>query len=114
MTTVAFFTTPEIGLIGFRASGHTGYADRGADIVCAAVSALTEATLNGLLNVVKAPVRYERDEERALLAAYLDPECAAEVRKQAQILLLTLREAAEAIARAYPDNVRIIFKERRK
>lgn len=28
--------------IGFEAEGHTGYAEEGSDIVCAAVSALTQ------------------------------------------------------------------------
>lgn len=32
----------------FRVEGHAGYAERGEDIVCAAVSALTIAAVNGL------------------------------------------------------------------
>ncbi|MDE6789526.1 MAG: ribosomal-processing cysteine protease Prp [Ruminococcus sp.] len=33
---------------GFRISGHTGYAPRGRDIVCAAVSSAVQLTVNML------------------------------------------------------------------
>ena len=33
-------------LSGFRISGHTGYAPRGRDIVCAAVSSAVQLTVN--------------------------------------------------------------------
>ena len=114
MTTVAFFVSPEFGLIGFEASGHSGYAEEGSDIICAAVSALTEASLNGLTSVVKAPVMYDRDDENAFLTACLTPECTRDTLAKAQIILQTLLEAIQAVARQYPRNVRIIFKERRK
>ncbi len=114
MTTVAFFRAPQDGLIGFEASGHTGFAASGEDIVCAAVSALTEATLHGLQSVVKAPLMFDRDEKSAFLTACLTPQCTRETLERAQILLQTLLESLQAIARDYPRNVRIIFKERRK
>ena len=114
MTTVAFFQSPSYGLIGFEAKDHSGYAEAGEDIVCAAVSALTQATMNGLTSVVKAPVMFDMDDEKAILTACLTPECTREQLEKAQILLQTLLEALQAIARQYPRNVRIIFKERRK
>ncbi|MBR5681756.1 MAG: ribosomal-processing cysteine protease Prp [Ruminococcus sp.] len=33
-------------LIGFRFSGHSGYADAGEDVVCAAVSSAVQLTVN--------------------------------------------------------------------
>ena len=38
--------------IGFEAEGHTGYAEEGSDIVCAAVSALTQGAVIGLKEVI--------------------------------------------------------------
>ena len=99
---------------GFATEGHAGAAPEGQDIVCAAVSALTQAALNGMANVVKAPVMYEVDDEKAILTACLTPECTKELLEKAQIILQTLLEAIQAIASQYPRNVRIIFKERRK
>ena len=50
-TTVTFFKRSDGALIGYRAGGHSGYAEAGEDIVCAGVSALTQSTLNGLQNI---------------------------------------------------------------
>ena len=113
-TTVTFLKRSDGALLGYRANGHSGYAEAGADIVCAAVSALIQAALNGMANVVKAPVMYEVDDEKAILTACLTPECTKELLEKAQIILKTLLEAIQAIASQYPRNVRIIFKERRK
>ena len=71
MTTVAFFRSTTYGLIGFEASDHSGSAEEGEDIVCAAVSALTQASLNGLVNVVKAPVMYDVDDEKEIGRAHV-------------------------------------------
>lgn len=40
-------------------SGHAEYAAHGEDIVCAAVSVLAQAILNGLTDVLKQDVKYE-------------------------------------------------------
>ena len=111
--TVAFFRRPDGALTGYRASGHTGYAEAGSDIVCAAVSALTQSTLNGLKNVLKAPVMFDIDDEAATLEARLTPEADEAQVHEAQLLLQTLLEGLQAIERSYPRNVRIYFEERR-
>ena len=51
MTRCEFFTEDD-RITGFSVSGHSGYAEQGADIVCAAVSAvvtMAEATINDVL-----------------------------------------------------------------
>ena len=45
---VTVFQDPEGKVKGFSVSGHAGYARAGKDIVCAAVSALTENTVNSI------------------------------------------------------------------
>ena len=110
---VAFFRRTDGTLIGYRAQGHTGYAEAGQDIVCAAVSALTQSTLNGLRSVLKAPVMFDIDDQGASLEVELTPEASKEQVAQAQLLLVTLLEGLQAIERSYPRNVRIFFEERR-
>ena len=112
-TTVTFVKRSDGALIGFSAIGHSGYAEAGSDIVCAAISALTQSTLNGLRNILKAPVMFEQDDDGAFIEAKLTPEASEEMVQQAQLLLLTLKEGLQAIQREYPRNLRIIFKERR-
>lgn len=112
-TTVTFLKRSDGALIGYRANGHSGYAESGADIVCAAISALTQTTLNGLKNVLKAPVMFDQDDDGAFIEAILTPEASEDQIRQAQLLLVTLLEGLQAIQRGYPRNLRIIFKERR-
>ena len=112
-TTVTFLKRSDGALIGYSSSGHSEYADAGSDIVCAAISALTQTTLNGLKNVLKAPVMFDVDEDGAFIEVSLTPEADEAMIQQAQLLLVTLQEGLQAIQREYPRNLRIIFKERR-
>lgn len=41
--------------VGFRISGHTGYSERGSDIVCAAVSSAVQLSVNLLYEFKTAP-----------------------------------------------------------
>ena len=112
-TTVTFRKRSDGALLGYSADGHSGSAEEGADIVCAAISALTQSTLNGLKNVLKAPVMFDQDDGGAFMEAMLTPEADSEQVQQAQLLLVTLVEGLQAIQREYPRNLRIIFRERR-
>jgi len=112
-TTVTFLKRSDGALIGYSTCGHSGYATAGSDIVCAAISALTQTTLNGLKNVLKAPVMFDQDDDGAFIEAILTPEVTEDQLRQAQLLLVTLLEGLQAIQREYPRNLRIIFKERR-
>lgn len=51
MTVVRFYYSDQT-IRGFRAAGHTGYGDFGEDIVCAAISVLTQTAVIGLQEVV--------------------------------------------------------------
>ena len=112
-TTVTFRKRSDGALLGYAADGHSGYAEEGADIVCAAISALTQSTLNGLKNVLGAPVMFDQDDGGAFMEALLTPEATEAQIQQAQLLLVTLLEGLQAIQREYPRNLRIIFRERR-
>ena len=112
-TTVTFVKRSDGALLGYRAEGHSGYAEAGADIVGAAISALTQSTLNGLKKVLKAPVMFDQDDDGAFMEVNLAPEATQEQIRQAQLLLVTLLEGLQAIQREYPRNLRIIFRERR-
>ena len=41
--------------IGFDAHGHTGYAECGEDIVCAAVSAITQTAAMAVTDIDRCP-----------------------------------------------------------
>jgi hypothetical protein len=58
MTTIRFYRSQD-RFSGFSCQGHSGYADAGEDIVCAAITSairLAECTINDVLNA-KAQVQ---------------------------------------------------------
>ena len=96
MTKCEFFRDQE-RITGFSVSGHSGYAEAGADIVCAAISAvvtMAEATINDVCGA-KAKVRVGEDEARITLK--LPKSCDEEETVQAvlagmMVTLISLQE----------------------
>ena len=54
-------------ITGFRVEGHSGYADRGSDIICSAVSALTINCVNSIEELAGDEIRVESDEESGMI-----------------------------------------------
>ena len=91
---------------GFSVSGHSGYAEAGQDIVCAAISAvvtMAEATINDICGA-KAKVRVKEADARTTLT--LPSSCDEEDAVQAVLsgMLLTLVNFAED----YPDYIEVL------
>lgn len=99
----------QAGMLGFEIVGHAGFAEAGEDIVCAAISAISQTAILGLTEVLKLEVDCTIDDERGRLRAML-PKGAPQ---GAQIILGTMVEGLVSIHRQYPDCIRIRFQERR-
>jgi len=52
MITVMLFKNKQNQFVGFTMEGHAGYAEEGADIVCAAATTAAMTAVNGLTDVV--------------------------------------------------------------
>ena len=105
MTKIEFFTEDE-RITGFSVSGHSGYAEAGADIVCAAVSAvvtMAEATINDVCGA-KAKVRVKDEDARVTLT--LPASCDEEETVQAVLagMMLTLVSLRDD----YPDYIEVL------
>ena len=105
MTRCEFFTE-EDRITGFSISGHSGYAEAGSDIVCAAISAvvtMAEATINDVCGA-KAKVRVKEDDARITLT--LPASCDEEETVQAVLsgMLVTLLSFRED----YPDYIEVL------
>lgn len=88
-------------IVGYSITGHAGYAPRGTDIVCAAVSALTQAALLGLTEHLGLDPKVET--ETGYLSVML-PE-GSEKDGTVQAILATLELALADIADQYPAQV---------
>ena len=93
-------------ITGFSVSGHSGYAEAGADIVCAAVTAvvtMAEATINDVCGA-KAKVRVNDADARITLT--LPTSCDEEDTVQAVLagMMLTLCSMRDD----YPDYIEVL------
>ena len=91
---------------GFSVSGHSGYAEEGSDIVCAAVSSavqFAECTINDVLGN-HANVKMNQDEPRVTLT--LPAACDAEDAGQAGLtgFMLTMCSLRDD----YPDYIEVL------
>ena len=105
MTRCEFFTADE-RITGFSISGHSGYAEAGSDIVCAAISAtvtMAEATINEVCGA-KAKVRVKNEDARITLT--LPASCDEEEAVQAVLagMMLTLCSLRDD----YPDYIEVL------
>ena len=106
MTRCEFFTEDD-RITGFSVSGHSGYAEAGQDIVCAAISAvvtMAEATINDVCGA-KAKVRV-KDQENARITLTLPASCDEEESVQAVLagMMLTLCSMRDD----YPDYIEVL------
>ena len=105
MTRCEFFTEDD-RITGFSVSGHSGYAESGSDIVCAAISAvvaMAETTINDVCGA-KAKVRVKQEDARITLT--LPASCDEEESVQAVLagLLLYLCNLRDE----YPDYIEVL------
>ena len=93
-------------ITGVSVSGHSGYAEAGKDIICAAISAvvtMAEATINEVCGA-KAKVRVKEEDARVTLT--LPASCDEEESVQAVLagLLLYLCNLRDE----YPDYIEVL------
>ncbi len=84
--------------MGYQIVGHAGQASKGYDIVCAAVSALSETITNELSHATVS-------DDGGLFVGLIFPS------KANDLLIRTLIHGLEDIREHYPDNLRVIVHE---
>ena len=93
-------------ITGFSVSGHSGYAEAGSDIVCAAVSAIVsmaEATINDVCGA-KAKVRVKEEDARVTLT--LPTSCDEE--ETVQAVLAGMMVALISLQEDYSDYIEVL------
>ena len=107
MTTVTFLTE-ESRIIGFEVSGHSGYADAGEDIVCAAVTSavrLVEATVNDVMGLC-ASVKV--DQQTAAISFRLPGGLAPTAESTCQNLMTGLMVYLAQLHDEYPEHIEVM------
>ena len=95
---IVFSEITERGRTGLSVRGHANYAVKGADIVCAAVSAIAQTALLGVQRFASLEPEPRCRDGDIVFTAQRTPETVAII----VAALMGLRE----IAAQYPDNVK--------
>lgn len=99
----------EQGLVtSYKVSGHAGFAEEGSDIICSAVSALTQAPLLGLERHLQLKPSYVVNQEDGVLEVALN----SAPTDLTEAILVTMLYGLQSIERQCPQYVRI--KEHRR
>ncbi len=89
----------------FRISGHSGYAESGSDIVCAAVSSMAMLTINNITDTFSVPASVSADEEGPVIDFELNSD-----NEHGCALIAGLEREISILAEDYPKYVRVILK----
>lgn len=106
MINVNIETLPSGEIIGFDISGHSGYADNGSDIVCAAVSSVAYMVANTLTDVmnVKVDLYVNQDGLMRLKIEDRDLVRCRELLQGFKLHIILLEEQ-------YPKNIKVDYLE---
>lgn len=96
-------------IVKYTVEGHTGYAESGSDIVCAAISTIATHTLNGLSDVVNISVGYEVCD--AYFECIVPDSLSEEERKQSDVLLDAMYLTFKDLEEQYKEYITIIDME---
>lgn len=91
-------------VVALEGRGHAGFAERGKDVVCAAVSVLFETLGEGLKRFGFSP-RMRRSAEGGFYRVELSAEEASS--REAQLAFELISVGLEGVAAAYPNHVRL-------
>ena len=110
MTTITFRS--EGGrIIGFDSQGHSGYAEEGADIVCAAISSTTELVIATINDVLGLAASVKVREEDASVSLRLPGSLGQTAESTCQALLTGLMLYYTELHDAFPDNIEVLEEE---
>ena len=110
MTTIKF-RTENSRITGFDASGHSGFAREGEDIVCAAITSalrLVECTVNDVMGLAASVKVSEKD---AHIAFRLPGGLSAGAESTCQALLTGLMVYLTDLHEEYPQFVEVLEEE---
>lgn len=97
----------------FEVKGHAGYAPKGEDIVCAAVSALTFGTVNAITELLAVPLAVEMEEEGGFLHCTVPSGLAQDVQEKVQLLLQGMHLSLRSIEQEYGRHLKIVIHGKR-
>ena len=95
-------------IIGYKASGHSGYSEQGSDIICSAISTSLQMTLIGIQEILKLKVNFKIND------GFLDVDLkniSQDKLTQTNILTEAMAMFLKELTKQYPKYIRLVEKE---
>ena len=95
-------------IIGYKASGHSGYSEQGSDIICSAISTSLQMTLIGIQEVLKLKVDFKIND------GFLDVDLkniSQDKLTQTNMLTEAMAIFLKELTKQYPKYIRLVEKE---
>lgn len=112
MTEVVLFRDSEHNIVGYTAEGHSGYGEHGEDIVCAAISVLTQTallSLNRVCEIREKDIEFELED--GYIRAMINGDIEAKAREKVNVVLRSMIVGLESVAEQYPDFITLKYRE---
>jgi uncharacterized protein YsxB (DUF464 family) len=96
-----------------ESAGHAGFGEAGEDLVCSAISALTQTCLLGLTQVVglsEKQFAWSVDERQGI-TCILSSDTDGEQKEKAELLFLTMEAGLNSIKESYRKALKIRHRE---
>jgi len=93
-------------IVEVECSGHTGYAEEGEDIICAALSSIVQTALLGLMQVAGIRAEYERLDRDGYISIKI-PELKTGKRHDADMILDTMLLGVSDLYESYSDFIEL-------
>ncbi len=106
MTTVKV-TRVNDKIVSVECEGHTGYAEQGEDIVCAALSSIVQTAALGLLQVAKVNAEIEVRDEDGYFKLQMPEKISSERRHDADMVLETLFLGIADLNQGFSDFIEL-------
>ena len=90
-------------VVGVRAEGHSGLAESGSDVLCAAVSTLVQTAYLAIADIV-GKFEYDRDEKAAMFG-FTVPSVAD--RHDIDVILRAMYVGLKDLSSGYPQNLKL-------
>jgi len=109
MLKITFFKEKDF-IKSFKIEGHADFAEHGYDIVCAAVSSLSDTTLQSLIyHIGEKSIEYSR--KSGYVNAKLLKGLSDKQMHDSKVILMTFMIGIRGISEAYPNYVKLLTKE---
>lgn len=100
-------TKKEGKIVKVDCAGHTGFAEQGEDIVCAALSSVVQTALLGLLTVAKIKVDFLRIDNEGRLSFALPDGLDEKKAHDAQVILDTMLCGVSDLREGFSDFINL-------